>query len=63
MVPDSILLLDELVEGRKAGEEVISSTKVREAIDRGDQGSLMRLAPSNVLEFIESDSPYMNGTN
>lgn len=41
-----------LVEGRKEGEEAVSSTKVREAIVSGDKSALERLVPGSVANWI-----------
>lgn len=41
-----------LVEGRKEGEEAVSSTKVREAIASGDKSALERLVPGSIAKWI-----------
>ncbi|CZS98732.1 related to cytidylyltransferase family protein [Rhynchosporium agropyri] len=42
----------EMVEGRKEGEDVISSTKVRKAIADGDQEALAKLVTMGVKDWI-----------
>ena len=42
----------QLLEGRKEGEETVSSTKVREAIASGDKSALERLVPSSIANGI-----------
>lgn len=42
----------ELVEGRRAGEETVSSTKVREAVGKGDHEALGRFVTERVMHFI-----------
>lgn len=48
----------ELVEGRKEGEEVISSTRVRDAVKAGDKGLLEKLVTSGVAEWILKQDLY-----
>ena len=47
-----------LVEGRKEGEEAVSSTKVREAIARGDKSALERLVPGSIADWILDTGLY-----
>lgn len=42
----------ELVDGRQDGEEVVSSTKVREASKNKDEEALTRLVPRGIVDFI-----------
>lgn len=49
-----------LVEGRKEGEEVVSSTKVREAVRKGDKDALGRLVPEGVGEWILGEGLYLD---
>lgn len=48
----------EMVEGRKEGEEVVSSTKVRKAVAEGDQDALGKLVTSGVKEWILREELY-----
>ncbi|KAJ5759713.1 hypothetical protein N7520_006869 [Penicillium odoratum] len=47
----------QLVEGRKPGQQSVSSTKAREAIQSEIQ-DLEWLVPDNVLQFLSSEKPY-----
>ena len=49
----------ELVEGRKEGEEVISSTKVRDAAKRRDKEALEILLTKNVANWVLEDRLYV----
>lgn len=49
-----------LVERRKEGEEVISSTKVREAVKKGDREALGRLVTEEVREWILEEGLYLD---
>ena len=51
----------ELVEGRKDGEEIISSTKVREASRKRDEVALMRLVTEGVGRWILDEDLYVDG--
>lgn len=48
----------ELVNGREEGEEVVSSTKVREAVELGDLGALEKLVTQDVAEWIVKHRLY-----
>ncbi|KAI9877715.1 MAG: hypothetical protein M1830_003027 [Pleopsidium flavum] len=48
----------ELVEGRADGEEVVSSTRVRDAIKRGDKEALRGLVTDRVREWIMQEELY-----
>ena len=48
----------EMVEGRKEGEEVVSSTKVREAVRRRDWEALKRLVSEDVAGWIREEGLY-----
>lgn len=48
-----------LVEGRKEGEEVVSSTKVREAAKSRDEKALKRLVPDGVAQWIMDEKLYL----
>ena len=50
----------ELVEGRKEGEEIISSTKVREASRNGDEVALMKLVTKGVGRWILDSDLYVD---
>ena len=50
----------ELVEGRKEGEEIISSTKVREASQRSDEVALMKLVTKGVGRWILDSDLYVD---
>jgi len=50
-----------LVEGRREGEEVVSSTKVREAVTKGDKSMLKRLVTGGVAEWIMEEGLYLGG--
>ena len=50
----------ELVEGRKEGEEIISSTKVREASRNGDEVALMKLVTKGVGRWILDSDLYID---
>ena len=49
----------ELVEGRKEGEEVVSSTKVREAAKGKDEGQLRTLVTDKVAKWIIQENLYL----
>ena len=42
----------EMVEGRKEGEEIVSSTRVREAVRKGDRELLMKLVTGGVADWV-----------
>jgi len=48
-----------MVEGRKEGEEVISSTKVREAVKNGDKAALKGLVTDGVAEYVLDEGLYL----
>lgn len=48
----------ELVEGRNQAEEVISSTRVREAVSSGDKKELQRLVTKGVADWVLSEGLY-----
>lgn len=48
----------ELVEGRREGEEVVSSTRVREAAKAGDRDMLRKLVPDGVAAWVLQESLY-----
>ena len=48
----------ELVDGRRADEDTISSTKVREAAQSGDRDTLHSLVPKSVAEYILQERLY-----
>lgn len=48
-----------MVEGRKEGEEVISSTKVREAVRKGDKAALKGLVTEGVAEWVLEEGLYL----
>ena len=48
----------ELVEGRKEGEEIVSSTKVREASKDRDEVALMKLVPEGIGRWILDANLY-----
>ncbi|XXH05233.1 hypothetical protein Hte_011658 [Hypoxylon texense] len=48
----------EMVGGRKDGEEVVSSTKVREAVRRRDWEALKKLVSEGVAEWIQEQGLY-----
>ena len=50
----------DLVEGRKEGEEIVSSTKVREASKRRDQVALMKLVTDGVGRWIFDEKLYVD---
>ncbi|KAL6714882.1 hypothetical protein ACLMJK_007142 [Lecanora helva] len=49
----------ELVDGRKEGEEIISSTKVREATKAKDQRALDKLVTNGVAKWIMDEKLYL----
>ncbi|KAL9073245.1 MAG: hypothetical protein Q9161_003077 [Pseudevernia consocians] len=51
----------ELVEGRKEGEEIVSSTKVREASKMRDEVALMKLVTEGVGRWILDEKLYVDG--
>jgi nicotinamide-nucleotide adenylyltransferase len=50
----------ELVEGRREGEEVVSSTRVREAAKKGDRDTLRKLVTEGVAEWIMQEKLYVD---
>ncbi len=48
----------EMVEGMEDGDEVVSSTKVREAMGKGDREALRRLVTDGVGEWIVGQGLY-----
>lgn len=48
----------ELVEGRKGGEEVISSTKIRDAVQREDWARLRELASDAITDWVREERLY-----
>lgn len=51
----------ELVQGRKEGEEIISSTKVRKASKERDEVGLMKLVTEGVVRWILDSNLYVDG--
>lgn len=51
----------ELVEGRKEGEEIVSSTKVREVSKKRDEVELMKLVTEGVGRWIFDEKLYVDG--
>ena len=51
----------ELVEGRAEGEEVVSSTRVREAVRDGDEVLLRKLVTAGVADWILEEGLYKDG--
>ncbi|KAI1652331.1 Nucleotidylyl transferase [Daldinia loculata] len=51
----------EMVEGGKDGEEVVSSTKVREAVLRRDWEALGRLVSEDIARWIREEGLYAEG--
>ncbi|KAH8779250.1 hypothetical protein F5882DRAFT_150296 [Hyaloscypha sp. PMI_1271] len=49
-----------MVEGRKEGEEIISSTRVREAAKKGDRDALERLVTKGVGDWVLGESLYLD---
>lgn len=49
----------DLVEGRKEGEEIVSSTKVREAAKATDEEALKRLVTDGVARWILDEKLYL----
>ena len=49
----------DLVDGRKEGEEIISSTKVREATKSQDESALRRLVSNGVARWILDEKLYL----
>ena len=49
----------EMVEGRKDGEEIVSSTYAREAAEREEWGKLGRLVSPGVGKWIEGERLYV----
>lgn len=49
----------EMVEGRTEGEEVVSSTRVREAVKKGDRELLKKLVTDGVADWILEEALYM----
>lgn len=48
----------ELVEGRREGEEVVSSTRVRVAVRSGDRGMLRKLVSEGVADWVLQERLY-----
>lgn len=48
----------ELVEGRKEGEQTVSSTKVREAMKKGNEAELKTLVTDGVADYILQENLY-----
>jgi len=48
------------VEGRPNGEEIISSTKVRNAAKNANKGALEKLVTRNVASWILDEKLYMD---
>lgn len=48
----------ELVDGRQEGEEIVSSTKVRDASENKDKEALKRLVPKEIVDFILEQQLY-----
>ncbi|KKA21526.1 hypothetical protein T310_4484 [Rasamsonia emersonii CBS 393.64] len=48
----------ELVEGKKAGEEAVSSTRARQAANSGDERLLLSLVSKNVRDYVVSQGLY-----
>ncbi|KAH6656689.1 hypothetical protein BKA67DRAFT_552715 [Truncatella angustata] len=53
----------EMVEGRKESEEVISSTKVRDAVQTGNWGRLRELVSDSVADWVREERLYRNDTS
>ena len=49
------------MDGRKEGEEIVSSTKVREATIKRDEVVLMRLVTEGVGKWILDEKLYVDG--
>ncbi len=49
-----------MVEGRKDGEEIISSTRVREAAKTGDRDALEKLVTKGVGDWILEENLYLD---
>ena len=49
----------DLVEGREEGEEIVSSTKVRDAAEAGDGEALKRLVTDGVARWILDEKLYL----
>ena len=50
----------ELVEGRKEGEEIVSSTRVRETVKSGDRDMLRKLVSEGVADWVLQEGLYMD---
>lgn len=48
-----------MVEGRKEGEEVVSSTKVREAVKSDDREALRHLVTDGIAKYILKQKLYL----
>lgn len=48
-----------MVEGRREGEEVVSSTKVREAVKSGDREALSHLVTDGITDYILKEKFYL----
>lgn len=51
-----------MVEGRREGEEMVSSSRVREAVDKGNTEALGRLVTSGVKEWVLKEGLYKDGS-
>jgi nicotinamide-nucleotide adenylyltransferase len=49
-----------MVEGRRKGEEAVSSTRVREAVRSGDSEALGRLVTRGVAEWVLGEGLYLD---
>ena len=49
-----------MVEGRKEGEEIISSTRVREAAKKGDREALEKLVTKGVGDWVLGERLYLD---
>lgn len=49
-----------LVDGRKVGEEIISSTKVREAVKAKNESALKKLVTDGVAKWILDEKLYLD---
>jgi nicotinamide-nucleotide adenylyltransferase len=48
-----------MCEGRKEGEEIVSSTRVRESVRKGDRELLEKLVTGGVAEWILGEGLYL----
>ena len=49
-----------MVEGRREGEEVVSSTRVREAVKQGDRKGLEKLVTKGVGDWVLEEGLYLD---